>query len=527
LLTPVVPAEPAGLIVAWETFRERIINSRELGVDKNERKKTMKILRIPLVIVMLVLAGRVLNAGAQTETNLYSFGSFANDGAYPQAGLVQGSDGNFYGTASGGGTSNAGTVFRISPSGNETNLHSFAGSPDGLEPAAVLIQGSDGNFYGTTEYGGMRNNGTVFRISTTGSYSNLYLFGSVANDGANPFAGLVQGSDGNFYGTTDLGGTNYDGTVFRISPSGNETNLWSFGDANDGAYPQAGLVQGSDGNFYGTTQQGGTNGYGTVFRISPSGNETNLYSFGSSPTDGQYPAAGLVQGSDGNFYGTTDYGGMNDVPDGGDGTVFRISPSGSYTNLYSFGSFANDGAYPQAGLVQGSDGNFYGTTDYGGGTNLNNGNGFGTVFRINPSGSETILHSFAGEPTDGQQPFAGLVQGSDGNFYGTTYQGATTNFNIFDDLGYGTVFKLTVPLSPPPYPINQITGVHLAATNIIFNIPSIAGETYQLQFSSSMTPTNWVDIPVSVTNSIGALLTLTNFGGAIGPQGFYRFDITP
>jgi uncharacterized repeat protein (TIGR03803 family) len=184
------------------------------------------------------------------------------------------------------------------------------------------------------------------------------------------------------------------------------------------------------------------------------------------------------------------------------------------TNLYSFGSSANDGVYPQARLVQGSDGNFYGTT-YEGGTI-----GYGTVFQISPSGNYTNLYSFGSSPNDGVYPQATLVQGSDGNFYGTTYEGGAYN--------YGTVFKLTVPLNPPPYPINQITSAHVAATNLIFTIPSIAGEMYQLQFSSSMTPTNWVNVPrVSVTNSIGSLLTFTNFGGAVGPQGFYRFDITP
>jgi uncharacterized repeat protein (TIGR03803 family) len=142
------------------------------------------------------------------------------------------------------------------------------------------------------------------------------------------------------------------------------------------------------------------------------------------------------------------------------------------------------------------------------------------VFRISSSGSYTNLYSFAGSPNDGTYPVALLVQGSDGNFYGTTYQGGANNS--------GTVFRISIALSPPPFPINQITSVHLAATNLIFTIPSIAGETYQLQFSSSMTPTNWVNVAgVSVTNSIGALLTLTNFGAAVGPQGFYRFDITP
>jgi uncharacterized repeat protein (TIGR03803 family) len=187
------------------------------------------------------------------------------------------------------------------------------------------------------------------------------------------------------------------------------------------------------------------------------------------------------------------------------------------TNLHSF--VGSDGVNPLAGLVQGSDGNFYGTTEAGG-TSTNCEYGCGTVFRISLSGNETNLHSFGSSPADGEYPLAGLVQGSDGNFYGTTEDGGTNDG--------GTVFKLTVPLNPPPYPINQITGVQLFGTNIVFSIPSIAYETYQLQFSSSMKPTNWVNVSgVSVTNSIGALLTLTNFGGATGPQGFYRFDITP
>jgi uncharacterized repeat protein (TIGR03803 family) len=261
--------------VAWETFRERITRSWELGVDA-ERGKTMKILHIPLVVVLVVLAGRGFNANALTVTNLHSFGSSPTDGQLPWAGLVQGSDGNFYGTTEGGGTTN--------------------------------------------------NNGTVFRISPSGTYTNLYSFGTSPKDGAIPNAGLVQGSDGNFYGTTVIGG----GTVFRISPSGTYTSLYSFaGYPTDGQYPEAGLVQGSDGNFYGTTEGGGTYSGGTVFRISPSGSETNLYSFGSYPTDGVAPFAGLVQGSDGNFYGTTYLGGSSANCDGGCGTVFRINSSGT------------------------------------------------------------------------------------------------------------------------------------------------------------------------------------------------------
>jgi uncharacterized repeat protein (TIGR03803 family) len=511
------------LIVAGVAFREGIISSREIGVDTIE-KKTMKLLRIPLVIVLLVLAGRAFNANAQTETNLYSFAGPPNDdGRGPYARLVQGNDGNFYGTTFYGGTNlecggeGCGTVFRISPSGSETNLHSFGAANDGSSPVGGLVQGSDGNFYGTTFFGGTYSYGTVFRINPSSSYTSLYSFVGSPNDGAYSEAGLVQGSDSNFYGTTYSGGTYSYGTVFRINPSGSYTSLYSFVGSPDGSQPYAGLVQGSDGNFDGTTEHGGTHGSGTVFRISSSGTYTSLYSFGSVPNDGSQPQAGLVQGSDGNFYGTTQDGGTH-----GSGTVFRISSSGTYTNLYSFGSVTNDGVYSEAGLVQGSDGNFYGTTEFGG-TSTNSlcgGRGCGTVFRISPSGTNTTLYSFAGPPTDGNFPYAGLVQGSDGNFDGTTYGGGTNN--------EGIVFKLTVPLSPPPYPINQITGVHLAATNIIFSIPSIAGETYQLQFSSSMKPTNWVNVSgVSVTNSIGSILTLTNFGGASTLQRFYRFAITP
>ena len=419
----------------------------------------MKILPIPLVIVLVFVAGRTFNANAQTETVLYSFGS-SLDGAEPYAGLVQGSDSNFYGTTLFGGTNGLGgygTVFRISPSGSYTTLYSFAGSPanDGSYPQAVLVQNSDSNFYGTTIEGGTSANcnggcGTVFRISPSGSYTTLYSFAGSPDDGAEPYAGLVQGSDSNFYGTTKYGGTagtggtNGYGTVFRISPSGTHTTLYSFsGYPTDGSYPQAGLAQGSDSNFYGTTKYGGTNydvaglGYGTVFRISPSGTHTTLYSFSGYPTDGSEPDAGLVQGSDSDFYGTTEYGGTNyDVAGLGYGTVFRISPTGTHTTLYSFAGSPNDGSAPSAGLVRGSDSDFYGTTIEGG-TNANCNGGCGTVFRISPSGTHTTLYSFAGSPdNDGSEPDAGLVQGSDGNFYGTTTGGGTN--------GHGTVFELDV-----------------------------------------------------------------------------------
>jgi uncharacterized repeat protein (TIGR03803 family) len=487
-----------------------------------------KILRLPTTLVLFVLVGQSFNASAQTVTNLYSFFGRFTDGGDPESSLVQGADGNLYGTALGGfarfGSNDNGCVFRISLSGGFTNLHSFQYS-DGARPGAGLVQGSDGNFYGTTTVGGNTNVnhgigfGTVFRMTPSGTLSSLYSF-TGAPDGAFPFAALVQGKDGDFYGTTSEGGITTNGqfgygTIFRISPSGNYTNLYSFKNyPNDGSDPLA-LVQGSDGNLYGTTEGGGANHDGTVFRISPTGDYTNLHSFSNSPDDGMVPGAGLVQGSDGNFYGTTQNGGNNRSPQApnGVGTVFRISLNGDYTNLYAF-TGPPDGEAPSGSLIQGSDGNLYGVMENGGAFNN------GTLFRINLNGIYSNLYSFGGFPRDGSQPNAALVQGIDGNFYGMTTFGGINNS--------GTVYRLSVPLSPPPYPINHITGVQMSGTNIVFNIPSIASETYQLQFSSSMNPTNWVNVPgVSVTNSIGALLTFTNFGGAIGPQGFYRFDITP
>ncbi len=404
----------------------------------------MKILPIPLVIVLVFVAGRTFNANAQTETVLYSFGS-SLDGAEPYAGLVQGSDSNFYGTTLFGGTNGLGgygTAFRISPSGSYTTLYSFAGSPanDGSYPQAGLVQNSDSNFYGTTIEGGTSANcnggcGTVFRISPSGSYTTLYSFAGSPDDGAEPYAGLVQGSDSNFYGTTKYGGTagtggtNGYGTVFRISPSGTHTTLYSFsGYPTDGSEPDAGLVQGSDSNFYGTTEYGGTNydvaglGYGTVFRISPTGTHTTLYSFAGSPNDGSAPSAGLMRGGDSNFYGTTIEGGTNANCNGGCGTVFRISPSGTHTTLYSFaGSPDNDGSEPDAGLVQGSDGNFYGTTT-GGGTN-----GHGTVFELDVGGGGTnctfsITSNSANFSAAGGSCNVGVTAS-----YGCTWTGSTTN----------------------------------------------------------------------------------------------------
>ncbi len=323
-------------------------------------------------------------------TTLYSFCSQANcsDGADPQGWLMQANDGNFYGTTWNGGNAcgiqGCGTVFKITPEGTLTTLYRFnpvANRSDGSNPYAGLVQGTDGNFYGTTEVGGVYGYGTIFQITPAGALTTLYGFNGT--DGEQLYAGVVQGSDGNFYGTTYMGGAYGEclglfgdgtcGTVFKLTPTGALTTLYNFcsqWNCADGSQPWGGLVQGSDGNFYGTTQYGGTSG-GTVFKITPSGTLTTLYSFGG--TDGVEPVAGLVQGGNANLYGTTFYGGAH-----GSGTAFEITPAGALTTLYSFCSLPDcrDGAHVAAGLVQATNGFFYGTTESGGS------NDDGTVFRV-------------------------------------------------------------------------------------------------------------------------------------------------
>jgi len=353
----------------------------------------------------------------------------------------------------------------------EVVLHSFAGT-DGAGPEARLIRGSDGNFYGSTRYGGAHNDGTVFKLTPSGRLTTLYSFGSQEGDGSEPYASLIQGSDGNFYGTTELGGANrFYGTVFKLTPSGTLTTLHSFcsvgnpsaWDCTDGADPYSGVIQSPDGNFYGTTDFGGANpkgiplGPGTVYQLTPSGGLATLYSFCSvhdpgtyNCLDGRCPYAGLIQGSGGNFYGTTNaYGPFNEGGATGTsgGTVYQLTPSGRLTTLYSFcsqgGEACTDGFDPYSGVIQGSDGNFYGTTEGGGANNR------GTVFKLTPSGALTTLYSFCSvrdrrrDPClDGEEPHSGVIQSGNGKFYGTTPQGGANSDRASDIYG-GTVYQLT------------------------------------------------------------------------------------
>jgi uncharacterized repeat protein (TIGR03803 family) len=374
----------------------------------------------------------------QILETLYNFNGAPN-GALPVGGVVR-IEGRFYGTtADGGADSTGGTVFRVDLKGDHTTLHSFSGSPDGYGPLAGLIKDSDGNLYGTTYSGGLYNFGTIFEVSSTGVETVLYSFSGYPADGGNPGAGLVRDVAGNLYGTTQYGGpgpcqlngdTEGCGTVFRLSNTGVETVLHGFGsETTDGQMPIARLLRDSAGNLYGTTYSGGTQGMGTVFKVTPSGAETVLYSFSGAP-DGSGPEAGLIVYA-GILYGTTYQGGASNY-----GTVFALTEKGQEKVLYSFSALRGDGRYPATALVRDSSGNLYGTT-LGGGIQTKYchvvENGCGVIFKLSSAGKETVLHRFAGYPTEGSVPTSDLLRDSLGNLYGTT--------NVGGDAESGSVFE--------------------------------------------------------------------------------------
>ncbi len=387
-------------------------------------------------------------------------------GNTPFAPLVQGANGDLYGTTAGGYPGTWGTVFEITPEGKLNELYNFckqSGCADGAYPYAPVVLGTDGSLYGTTKSGGAHNYGTVFRLAN-GKLTTLYSFCTSVNcaDGAYPLAGLVEGSDGNFYGTTSVGGPIGNGTVFKITPQGALTTLYTFcalPNCADGWQPYAGLMQATDGNFYGTTLFGGagtvcgSGGCGTIFKITSHGQLTTLHSFcaESACADGSYPFGGLIQGKDGNFYGTVEQGPGNYF-----GAVFRLTPSGEFTTLVAFcglgpAADCSDSALPSAGLVQGTDGNVYGTTFEGGSSlcsQIAYVYGCGTAFGMTPDGSLTLHYEFCSHQpgcADGALLNAPLMQATDGSFYGTTQIGGG-GAGCF--AGCGTVFSFSMGLGP-------------------------------------------------------------------------------
>jgi len=384
-------------------------------------------------------------ASAQTVKTLAVFDD--SNGAWPSAALIQGTDGNLYGTTQT-------NVFQMTPSGKVTSIYTVCSVPTciySLTAVTALIQANDNNLYGTTTYGGTDiNAGTLFKITAGGRYVVLHTFCSgYCTDGANPNS-LVQGVDGNLYGTTSSDGIGGGGTIFKLTPAGTLTTLYAFctkASCADGMRPMGGLLQSSDGNFYGTTYQGGLFGAGTVFKITPAGTLTTIYDFCAQLCmDGESPIAGLVQGNDGDFYGTTYEGGR-----AGNGTIFKITPDGSFTSVYSFCTqLCTDGLHPTAALVYGSDGNFYGTTNGDIDFCLGSFN-CGTLFQFSPAGVFTRLDTFCSVRGcgDGFAPFAPLLQDTNGYFYGSSQLGGSFQSSTCEiQEGCGTTFGLSMGLAP-------------------------------------------------------------------------------
>jgi uncharacterized repeat protein (TIGR03803 family) len=390
----------------------------------------------------LALFVPVTAAHSSTFTVLYTFTDGSDGGLPCCSSLVLDNNDNLYGTME--VPLGKGAVFELAPGGNETVLYYFPDGSGGSEPDAVMMD-KKGNLWGTTFEGGT-GGGVIFKINSSDKEKLIHTFHGSPNDGCVAVGAMVTDAIGNFYGTTSSCGKHDYGAVFKLAPDGSESLLYSFKGGRDGFNPEVGLIIDSEGNLYGTTDWGGkvgacitgngATGCGTIFSLAPDGTKTELYKFKGPPSDGYIPAGNLIMDSSGNLYGTTQGGGRAGCfADYGCGVVFKLAPDGAETMLHVFKGGKDDGANPLGGLILDSAGNLYGTTEFGGSSNACNGAvGCGTVFKIAPDGTETILHKFK-EATDGANPMGGLVADGSGKLYGTTYFG--------DAYGYGTVFEIT------------------------------------------------------------------------------------
>lgn len=395
--------------------------------------------------VVLLLAVAAIPAQAQTPTVIYSFpGGSEPANPYAEA-IAQGRDGNLYSTTVYGGVvgTTTGTVFKITPAGTVTVVYAEpAGSGPGFDcfPYSGVTLGTDGNFYGTNYYGGANGHGEVYKVTAAGVVTPLHSFAGTG-DGANPYSGPIEGTNGVFYGTTTSSAT-VNSTVYSVTSGGTFNTLHTFTGA-DGQDVGAPLVQGTDGNFYGDTNAGGT-GDGVIFKMTPSGTVTVLHTFAG--TDGSTASYPLIQATDGNFYGTTYTGGSSNA-----GVVFKITAGGTYNVIYNLNG-TTDGSGPTSGLVQATNGKLYGVTE-----NLNV--GLGTIFSVTTSGTFTTLYSFtAADYPDGGYPASPLIQHTDGLLYGTTYVGGNPSNGCNSILypggeptvynGCGVFYKLNVGLGP-------------------------------------------------------------------------------
>lgn len=472
-----------------------------------------------LTLLVLVTVSIAVPAKAQTYSVLYDFGTRSGDPLSPSGSLLQGGDGALYGISNfGGATGGSGTVFKINPAGTMRVVYSFCLQPnctDGATPLGGLTLRPDGHFIGTTSKGGnTAGDGTIFDLTQTGNLTVLYTF-TGGKDGSNPPGPPIFGPNGSYYGTTsDGGGTSGCGTIYRITnlgaSSGGFTLLHDF-NLTDGCNPQAGLVLGTDGNFYGVTSGGGTSGFGVVFQVTPAGKVTVLHNL-SGGNEGVAPLAPLIQGSDGNFYGTTvaAFGQYS-------GNVFQITPAGTYTVLHTLNG-TTDGADP-SGLVQTTDGNLYGVTGFGGGIKNNHcPNGCGTLFQVTPGGSYSVLHNFNGTAGGGAAyaPF----QHTNGVLYGVA-SGGTGTSGLCGAVDCGVVYSWSANLPPfvslIPYQASvgsviEILGQGFTSSTIVsFNGTPATTKVVSGTLVKAVVPSGATTGLVTVTTSTGTLTSNKQF----------------
>jgi uncharacterized repeat protein (TIGR03803 family) len=447
----------------------------------------------------------------QTFSVLYDFGTRAGDPYQPYVEIVtQDRDGNLYSAASQGGANGVGAAYRITPAGALKEVYSFSPA-GGLLPFGGLTLGKDGNFYGTT-YGGSSNGntsyGTIFKMTPGGHLTYLYNFTNGA-DGAFPYAPPVQGTDGNFYGTTTFAGLGY-GTIYKITPGGKFSTLYQF-DHTHGDTPYAPLVEGANGSFYGTTYYGGANGIGVIFKITGGGKFAVVYDF--DDTHGSEPIGGLIQANDGNFYGTTRFGGSF-----GNGVVFKMGLSGkSLTVLHSMNA-TTDGQQSYAGLVEGTDGNFYGSNSQGGTPSQSCGQlGCGTLFKISPQGAFSVIYDFD-YPT-GSTPYTPMIQHTNGMLYGTTeiggsgVRGTCTGCGVFYEVNAGLApFAALSPDAGRPGARIQVFGQGFTgATAVSFNGVPASFKVVEDTFLTATVPAGATSGFVTVTTPDGTLTSYRKF----------------
>lgn len=474
-------------------------------------KLYVRISSFVVLLLAIVCANLSIQAADATLTLLAYFS--ATNGADPWAALVQGSDGNFYGTTySGGPTTNVsdvgkhpglGTVFKVTPDGVLTSLVAFYGT-NGCHPRAELLQGRDGNFYGTTCWGGSETNvmpggeigyGTVFKMSPDGALVTLLSFNGT--NGASPTGGLVEGADGNLYGTTRFGGASFsdpraangygapgDGTIFRISTNGEFATIFSFTPDTPGDQPMVSLTPGSDGFLYGIACYGPFN-CGEIFRTSLDGTFTPIAALDS--TIGTAWLSALIESRDGRFYGVSQFSAATNHS----GVIYEVSANNSvHTTL----SLTNSGGFSTGSLLEGTDGNLYGTTsgssDYP----------YGYIYQVTPQGDYSVIASFP--RAIGAGPWGGMIQARDGSLYGTALAGgpfATSPVNTAD--GYGTIFRLTVPSAAAP----KLRAPIKAGTGVVLSWNALPGRSYQVQYKNALEDAAWNNLnntAVSATNTI-------------------------